>query len=202
MPIRAVLFDIGGVLELTPDTGWAERRQTEFGISLGAIFARLDALGLDGSVGPCTEQQWLDGFREASGLTQSQVDAIMGDLWEEYLGTPNQPLIDWFAALRPRYKVGIISNSFVGAREREQARYGFEDMTDDIVYSHEVGMRKPDPRIYELACTRLGVSPRESVFVDDHDDILTPARAMGMIGILYSTPTDTIAQLEAALKSL
>jgi hypothetical protein len=45
----------------------------------------------------------------------------MAEMWEEYLGTPNVELIDWFRDLRPRYRTGIIS-SFVGAREREQER--------------------------------------------------------------------------------
>jgi putative hydrolase of the HAD superfamily len=45
-----------------------------------------------------------------------------------------------------------LSNSFVGAREREQAAYGFEDLVDEIVHTHEVGMSKPDPQIYALVC--------------------------------------------------
>ena len=54
----------------------------------------------------------------------------------------------------------ILSNSFVGAREREQAAYGFEDLVDEIIYSHECGMSKPDPGIHALACERLRVETR------------------------------------------
>ena len=62
-----------------------------------------------------------------------------------------------------------MSNSFVGAREREQAAYAFEDLVDEIVYSHEAGMSKPDPRIYALICARLDVRAQETVFLDDAD---------------------------------
>jgi FMN phosphatase YigB (HAD superfamily) len=62
-----------------------------------------------------------------------------------------------------------VSNSFVGAREREQTAYGFEDLVDEIVCSHEAGMSKPDPDIYALVCARLNVRPEEMVFLDDVD---------------------------------
>ncbi|HEY1519004.1 MAG TPA: hypothetical protein VGF91_21415 [Solirubrobacteraceae bacterium] len=70
----------------------------------------------------------------------------MDDIWAEYLGTLNQHIADYFASLRPAYRTSILSNSLVGAREREQAAYGFEDMCDVVVYSHEIGLSKPDPR--------------------------------------------------------
>ena len=83
----------------------------------------------------------------------------MDDAWAEYLGMLNHELAAYFAGLRLRYRTGILSNSVVGAREREQALYGFEDMCDTIVYSHEVGWRKPDPRIYWAVCDRLETAP-------------------------------------------
>jgi HAD superfamily hydrolase (TIGR01509 family) len=68
---------------------------------------------------------------------------------------------------RPRYRTGILSNSLVGARVREHFANGFQDICDVLVYSHEEGMAKPDSRVYQLICERLGVAPRETVFVDD-----------------------------------
>ena len=82
----------------------------------------------------------------------------MADYWRWYVGTLDQELFDWFAAQRPARKTGIVSNSGPGAREAERC-WGFEGITDDIVYSHEVGLLKPDPRIFALAAERLGVQP-------------------------------------------
>ena len=90
----------------------------------------------------------------------------MADYWRWYVGTLDQELFDWFAGQRPARKTGIVSNSGPGAREAERC-WGFEEITDDIVYSHEVGLRKPDPRIFVLAAERLGVRPDEIVFLDD-----------------------------------
>ncbi len=80
----------------------------------------------------------------------------MADIWREYLGTANTELIEYARQLRPRYRTGILSNSFVGAREGEQAAYGFEDLVDEIIYSHEAGMSKPDPRTEGCVTTRSG----------------------------------------------
>lgn len=196
MPIRAVVFDIGGVLEITPRTGWIEKWNERLSIKPVEIFERLDSMGLDGTIGPCTEEEWLAGFRTVSGMEQDQIDEFMNDLWTEYLGQPNMELINYFRDLRPRYQTAILSNSFVGAREREQALYGFEDITDFIIYSHEVGMNKPDARIYELTCERLNLQPDEVVFVDDTAMCIDGARAVGMHGVLFENNEQTIAELE------
>ncbi|MBO0825016.1 MAG: HAD-IA family hydrolase [Actinobacteria bacterium] len=108
-------------------------------------------------------------------------------------------LIAYARALRPRYRTGIVSNSFVGARQREQAAYGFEDLVDNIVYSHEVGMTKPDPRIYALACTRLSVDPGDAVFVDDAEQCVQGARDAGMHAVLYRGNGHAIEQIEELL---
>lgn len=94
---------------------------------------------------------------------------------------------------------GILSNSFVGAREREQDAYGFEDLVDEIVYSHEVGMSKPDPRIYELTCTRLGVRPDEMVFLDDVETCVAGAREAGIRAVLYRGNAQAVAEIDALL---
>ncbi|MFI6323189.1 HAD family hydrolase [Nonomuraea sp. NPDC050556] len=178
MAIRAVVFDIGGVLELTPDRGLREK---------WGLDGRMDHIWAAGAIGTVTEQQVHEAVAEHYGFDEEQVSALMDDIWAEYLGTANTRLIAFVRGLRPRYRTGILSNSFVGAREREQAAYGFEDLVDDIVYSHEVGMSKPDPRIYRLSCERLGVEPGEAVFIDDTPACVEGARAVGMRGILYSS---------------
>jgi putative hydrolase of the HAD superfamily len=87
----------------------------------------------------------------------------------------------------------------VGARERERAAYGFEELVDDIVYSHEVGMAKPDPRIYLLACSRLDVTPGDVVFVDDSEVAVAGAESVGMTTIRHVNNTATISALDALL---
>jgi putative hydrolase of the HAD superfamily len=102
--------------------------------------------------------------------------------------------------LRPRYKTGILSNSFVGARERERDAYGFEDLCDVVVYSHEEGLEKPDPRFYRIVTDRLGVRPDEAVLVDDHEICVQGARDVGMAAVLFCDNEQAIADLEAHLR--
>jgi putative hydrolase of the HAD superfamily len=70
---------------------------------------------------------------------------------------------------------------------------------DVIVESSQVGLRKPDPAIYELVCGKLGVEPSEAVFLDDLGINLKPARAMGMTTIKVVDPQDALDDLEAVV---
>jgi epoxide hydrolase-like predicted phosphatase len=199
MAFRAVVFDIGGVLEFTPPMGMAEKWEDRLGLGRGELPERLGAVFKAGNVGALTEAEVHAHIGKILTLSPATVDAFMADMWTEYLGTPNAELIAYFAGLRPAYRTGIISNSFVGAREREQERYGFEQLTDDIVYSHEVGISKPDPRIYELACGRLGILPEEMIFLDDVEPNVEAARELGAHGILFAGTAQAIADIQASL---
>lgn len=201
MPIRAVVFDIGGVLELTPRTGWATRWETLLELVPGGLVERMGEVWRAGSIGQITEAEMERRTAEILGFDQTQLRAFMDDIWAEYLGTPNTELIDYFASLRPRYQTAILSNSFVGAREREHAAYAFGDLCDPIIYSHEEGMQKPDPRFYALLSERLGIPPDEIVFLDDVEKCITGARACSIHAILFKGNTQAIAEIEAYLRS-
>ena len=199
MPIRAVVFDIGGVLELT-EPGRLERIwEPRLGLGPGELGSRLAGVAAAGAVGAISELQAGQHIAEILGLDAGQLDAFLADLWSEYLGTLNADLAGYFASLRPRYRTGIISNSFVGARQREQQRYGFGDMTDLIVYSHEAGMSKPDPRIYQLACDGLGVAAADTVFLDDLPENVAAAARAGLHPVLFQDTTQAIEDIQTLL---
>jgi epoxide hydrolase-like predicted phosphatase len=199
VPIQAVVFDIGGVLETTPRTQWQDRWAGRLGLTRAAFNERVGAIWAPGSVGTATLEDIERQTAEALGLGEPDLAALMGDAWAEYLGTLNHELAAYFAGLRPRVQTGILSNSFVGAREREQAAYGFEDMCDVIVYSHEVGWMKPDPRIYRAVCDGLGCAPGEAVLLDDLPANIDGAQAVGMHGVLFTDTAQAIADLEGLI---
>ena len=201
MVIRAVVFDIGGVLEITPDLGVHRRWETRLGWPDGEILERMRDVWQGGSIGTITLDDVHEALRNRLGLDDDKLAQYMADLWREYLGTANTELIEYARRLRPRYRTGIVSNSFVGAREREQAAYGFEDLVEEIVYSHEAGFSKPDPRIYALICARLDVSPGEMVFLDDADACVAGARDVGIHAVRYQDNAQAIAEIEKALAS-
>ena len=197
--IRVVVFDIGGVLEITPDLGIHRLWETRLGLPAGEMDKRMADVWMRGSIGAISLKDVHQAIKDRLGLDEPRLAAYMADIWREYLGSANTELIGYARRLRPRYRTGIVSNSFVGAREREQAAYGFEDLVDEIVYSHEVGMSKPDPRIYALVCERLGVRPREMIFLDDAQACVAGANEAGIHAIHYRNNAQAIEEIEALL---
>ncbi|MBR7832895.1 HAD family phosphatase [Actinospica durhamensis] len=194
-----MVFDIGGVLEITPDLGVTRLWETRLGLSPGELDTRMHDAWVGGSIGTITLDEVHQAITDRLELDERRRTQFMADIWREYLGTANSELIEYARRLRPRYRTGILSNSFVGAREHEQAAYGFEDLVDEIVYSHEAGMSKPDPRIYALVCARLGVRPEETVFLDDADRCVTGAREAGLHAVKYQDTAQAIEEIEHLL---
>lgn len=134
-------------------------------------------------------------------MQQEQIEEYMCEMWDWYCGRLNVPMADFFRSLRPRYQTAILSNSFVGARREEQQRYHFDEMCDLIIYTHEEGIAKPDPRIYELICKRLGVQPEEMLFLDDNEQNIAAAEALGIHAILCRETEQAIADVLSCLRS-
>jgi putative hydrolase of the HAD superfamily len=201
MAIRAIVFDIGGVLEITPDLGVNQKWEKILGLKPGELDQKLHPVWKGGTLGTMTEAEVHKNMGEILGIDQTQVNAFMDDVWREYLGTLNVELADYFRSLHGRFKTGILSNSFVGAREREQKLYHFDEMVDVFVYSHEVGMRKPEPGVYQLTWEKLGVQPNEMIFLDDRDGAIDPAKELGIHGILFLDNAQAIADIEACIKA-
>ncbi len=165
--IKAAVFDIGGVLEIVEDGAWPQQwmdRWEAVGAANqpgthGSERRSPDQPAVATAADPSnpSESETRDTFRLRLGLTEAQADAMMADMWDRYCGRLDVRLRDFVAGLRPRLTTAILSNSADGARREEQRRYDFEGLVDTIIYSHEVGVAKPDPAIYELAAERLNV---------------------------------------------
>jgi epoxide hydrolase-like predicted phosphatase len=93
-------------------------------------------------------------------------------------------------------RTGLVSNSW-GTR-----RYPHEliaELFDGVVISGDEGFRKPDPRMYELGASRIGVAPGDCVFVDDLEFNLDPARELGMAVVHHTVAANTLAELDRLL---
>lgn len=198
MAIKAVVLDIGGVLEIIDDSIFPGPWPAQLGLTAVGFAERLDGLSGNPGVGEVTWPEVLQHWRTRLGLDDAGADAIATDFWRWYVGTLDQPLFDWFAAQRAHRRTGILSNSGPGARERER-HHGFEDITDDIVYSHEVGLMKPDARVFELTARRLGVQPPQVLFLDDVAENVAAAQAAGWHAVLHTSTPESIAAMESIL---
>ena len=205
MSLRAVVFDIGGVLERVDDDAWPEiwvrRWEDRRGLAPGALQAGLARHAPAGSVvvGEVSEAQMRAMYTAALGLSEDEADAMMTEMWDAYCGELDVAMRDFAASLRPSYKTGILSNSADGARREEQRRYGFEQLVDVIVYSHEVGLAKPDPRVYRLTEQRLAVQSPDVVFVDDVMANVEAARELGWTAVHHRDTEQTIAEVSRIL---
>ncbi len=201
MSIQAVVFDIGGVLEYIPDLGVRGIWEQKLHLQEGELNKKLAEVWYAGSVGTITLDDVHVQVGGILGINESEVQAFMDDIWEEYVGIPNTELIDYCRELRANYRVAILSNSFVGAREREEARYQFSQLSEFIIYSHEVGMMKPDPRIYALTCERLELSPQEVIFIDDVQKNIDSACEFGIHGIVFENNQQVVLDIESIIQA-
>lgn len=198
--IRAVVFDIGGVLELVDEPApWVSAWEDRLGLPEGGLRDRVTTIWQQGRIGTATFEQIEAATARVLDLGRHDSQRLWEDVWEWYLGRPNEPLLDHFDMLRTRCRTAILSNSFVGARERENERYGYGTRCELVVYSHEEGLEKPDPRSYLLVCDRMGIQPTDVIFVDDVDANIIAARELGMRGVLFQDADQTIAEIEGHL---
>ena len=210
MPIRAVISDFGGVLT-TPLIEAFAAYQDHSGIApehLGqAIAAGSPKLGeanplYELECGRITELQFLEILRD-------NLEPLIGhrpelhrfsELYFEAL-RPNEPMIELMASLRDRgYRMAMLTNN---VREWEPLWRPFlavDDIFETVVDSGFVGMRKPDPAIYELTVSRLdGIEAGECLFVDDLDVNCEAARTLGMTVVQFTDNGTAIPQIESAL---
>ena len=145
------------------------------------------------------DDTWLAQWESRWRGVEVRDGAKTADFWDSYCGELDVPLRDFVASLRPALIVAALSNSADGAREEEQRRYNFAEVFDDIVYSHEVGLAKPDPAVYRFVEKRLGVRPQEIVFLDDRPAAVAGALAVGWHAVLHTSTPESIARIREVI---
>ncbi|WP_280249198.1 HAD family hydrolase [Nocardia abscessus] len=141
--------------------------------------------------GAVTQQQFVDHLAPLLGVDPSHLlERILTDLDLEHVVT------DAIQQLRRNgIRVAVLSNSWGAGPYDPYQPYDLANRFDVVVLSHEVGLRKPEPAIFELTADRLGVDPLHCVFVDDVAHYLDPARHMGMGTIHAVDPETTVKEL-------
>ncbi len=177
MQIKAVVFDLYGVLGLN---GWQAFKRLHF-TDNPESWEHLRALGQRVDAGKASEEELVVAVAQATGESAQTIR------YQFEHTVPNEELLHYIAAaLKPRYKIGLLSNAsrdiFGDVFRTEQFA-----LFDTAVSSFHVGMTKPDPRMFMLMCERLGVLPAECIFVDDQVRHLDAARRLGFQTILYQS---------------
>ena len=198
MSIRAIFFDLGGVLLRTEYQAPRQKLAERFGMDYEDIDRLVfgSPTARQATVGEITEEEhWLHIMKllkqPAEEYKNIEREFFAGDVLD-------RSLIDFLRSLRPQYKTGLISNAWSGLRayiEREK----FDDAFDKMIISAEVKVAKPSAKIFHIALDQLGVSPNEAVFVDDVWENIQACEKVGMKGALFKTAESTIKQIKNLL---
>jgi putative hydrolase of the HAD superfamily len=196
--VKGLLVDFGGVLTTNVFDSFRAFCEAE-GIDPNAVKSLFRenprALGLVRSleVGEIGEEDFSRDFGALLGIEDRDdlVNRIFGHI------RPDDEMVD--AVRRARaggVRTGLLSNSMGAGRYDRSA---FPELFDGVVISGEVGMHKPQPEIFELACERVGLAPADCVFVDDLRENCEGAEAVGMTAVLHRGADTTLPELERLL---
>jgi len=205
MRFAAVFFDLGGVVLTSPFDAFAAHER-ERGLAPGFLRGVVHGGGEDGAWARLERGELpIDEFALAF---EAECAAQGGEISVRDLMTavsansgPRPAMVTAIHRIRAAgLRTGAITNNWVGPGDgTDRIGTGLPGLFDAVIESATTGLRKPDPRIYRLACERLGVEPSASVFLDDLGVNLKPARALGMATIKVIDPADALRELEALL---
>ena len=199
MTIRAVMFDFGGVITSSPFEAFA-RFERERGLPPGFI-RTVNATDPDANAWAQLErgQISIDEFGERwAGEARSLGHDVDGrEVLARLAGEIRPEMVAAIRTCGTAYKTACLTNNFSmsdGVVSDEVA--SVYALFDAVLESRVLGVRKPDPRFYELACAAIGVRPEESVFLDDLGINLKPARSLGMHTIKVTATGQALRELE------
>ena len=202
MTVRAVVFDVGGVLTSSPFDAFA-RYERERGLPDGFL-RTVNATDADTNAWARLERREidLDDFAELFGREAAALGHPVDgrDVLGLLSGDLRPAMVEAVRRCAARLSTALLTNNFVVDPSMERADlaevYGIVDV---VLESSKLGVRKPDPRIYELTCQALDVEPADVVFLDDLGVNLKPARALGMHTIKVTDPDAALEALAEAV---
>jgi epoxide hydrolase-like predicted phosphatase len=198
MTIKAVFFDLGGVIVRTE----FETPRQQLADRLGLDYDDLNKLVFDSessnraAVGEISfEEHWISVVqrlkRPVSEWQAIENEFFAGDIVD-------RTLVEYIRSLRPKYKTGLISNNWSDLRDFV-VREKFDDAFDKMIISAEVGAMKPEPKIFQVALEQFGVRPNEAVFVDDFYVNIEGCEKVGIKGIHFKDAESALKQLKKLL---
>ncbi len=198
--IKAIIFDMGGVILRTYDYSSREATAKKLGLSEEAYEALVfsSPSGMDATLGRIDEREhWRIVWQtlNVSPALQPEYETAFwaGDQLDDHL-------IDYLRSQKGEFTTALLSNAWSNARQMLTDKYQCMDAFDISVFSCEVGLAKPDPAIYTLILDRVGVAPEQAIFVDDNKDNIESAAAMGIHVIRYVNTDQTIREINELLK--
>ncbi len=192
-PIKAVIFDVGGVLVRTFDHSGRHAWESRLGLATGELEAIVlnSAMGHRAQRGEISDAELWRWVQSRFNLGD-ELPAFRHDFWKG--DAVDEQLARLIRGLRKRYQTAIISNANDTLMDT-LAQYDLLDEFDLVVGSAYEGIMKPDPAIFRRALEKLGRFPEETVFIDDAPKNIDAARSLGMAAVLFTPQTDIEKEL-------
>jgi putative hydrolase of the HAD superfamily len=208
--IEAVISDFGGVLS-SPLLDAFVAYERHSGIPLEALGKAMMAVGESNGSNPLFELE-TGRITEAQflGSVAAQLTSLLGrEVTMDGFGAyyfeqlqPNQPMIDYMRGLKARgYRLAICTNNVREWEALWRAKLPVDEIFDHVIDSGFVGVRKPDPAIYELTLSALGTPPEAALLLDDVEHNCDAARVLGMQAVWFRSTEQALADVEAALSA-
>ena len=202
LAIAGVLFDLGGVVMASPLAAIA-RYERDYGLPDQAITGAIRTSGDDGAWarlerGELSLEAFLVPFEADCRTCGIEVSGAGLMRYITGASAPRPAMLEAIRRIRARgLRAGALTNNWL--TEARRPPHPVREHFDVFIESSVVGLRKPDPRIYELACRELGVAPAQAAFLDDIGGNLKPARALGITTIKVSDPMVALRELSDVL---
>lgn len=192
--IRAILIDIGGVLWHPPETPLSANWAARCGLSPKEFdeIVYNSEWGSQALLGNITGEKMWENIGNQLGLTPMERSQCEEEYWA---GIWDTEFLNYCRSLKARYKLGILSDAESTAREKVRTWVN-ESLFDVIVFSSEVGIRKPDPGIFHCALEKLGLIAPETLFIDDREQNVNAAKKLGIHAIHYKNRNQAIAAIK------
>lgn len=199
MTIKAVIFDLGGVLLRTADFTPRER----LAANLNMDRHELEDFIFGGDSGDAAQRGEISVSKHWENLqyqinyTPQEFKTLLDMFFSQ--DRLDEDLVGYVRSLHKTYKTALLSNAWDDLRQVIAAKWHFEDAFDVMIISSEVKVAKPDPKIFHLALDRLAVKASETIFVDDFQRNVDAAVSVGMHAIRFQSPKQLRDELELLL---
>lgn len=195
--IKAVIFDMGGVLVRTTNPAPRATAEARLGLAPGGAEALVlnSPMGKQAQVGALTTDALWAWVQAELGLTDTALTGFRHEFWAG--DELDEALVAYLRGLRPRYQTALLSNFMDELPHVIGVRHPMADAFDLVVCSAFEGMMKPTAAIYTRTLARLGRQPAEAVFIDDAPANIEGARQVGLHAIHYTPGVDLPAALAA-----
>jgi glucose-1-phosphatase len=199
MAIRAIIFDLGGVLLRTADFSRREKLADQLGMSRAELEELIFGGDSGGAVqkGEISLEEYWRKVQKRLNYSPEEFKALIEAFFAE--DGLDHELVGYIRKLRQGYKTALLSNATSDLRKQVAEKWCIEDAFDIMVISGEVGMIKPEPGIFKLALELLGVDAQEAVFVDDMLRNVDGARKAGLTAIQFQSTQQVQAEIDQLL---